>query len=479
MTMPPEAVGLWQLSIRRIGWISDYDATHPSKGTWQVYDATPIVGPITPPTNPGDPFIITGSSFGNTQGTINVCAWPNWPSPYSSSTCASTPPWTVGSISLWGATIRAILIPPLGASGHYCVQVTRLGLNGVAFVPAPNAASNATSNCGGDIVAPAPTVRIMTQNGNNVSDATQTVIIGQQVVLNASYSPYSPAGLTQNWTIGGTYVGGFTGSTFDGQTCPATVANPTPTAGRTCSPDTTKSALTYYFTEAGSNVQVTYSATDSDGINYTAKTFFNIVKPTADTSFSIDAGAIQATAGGSDAIAADTALGYMAIHYGMGTGAIPAGVRFLANYLLPPGGYAGTAQWVQVTTASTVVRTPVDGTARTKDCSNRYDQGNPPTYPYDSNQNGTSDSPNNELLVGYNDYNLNQTYTMMLMFRPSLPNSIFVPLATASWAWSAHVISPDGGHNWAFVSKTPASPVVRYANQFLTWTDNTATCIYK
>jgi hypothetical protein len=168
MTMPPEAVGLWQLSIRRIGWISDYDATHPSKGKWQVYDATPVISGVSPSTIPGGQSAlvsITGSGFGNALGAVRVCNWTNWPSafPMGAGTCAQSPDWTVGQISLWGAVINVLLTPSPSASGHYCVQVTKTGQNGNPFSPAPNAESTADGNCqeiGETPVCGTPTVTI-------------------------------------------------------------------------------------------------------------------------------------------------------------------------------------------------------------------------------------------------------------------------------------------------------------------------------
>jgi len=175
-------------------------------------------------------------------------------------------------------------------------------------------------------------------------------------------------------------------------------------------------------------------------------------------------------------IVADTEPGYMALRYGPNSNNIP-GVSLALNPLnySVPTGFSGQIQWVQVTGENTtVVRTPAGGgPSQTKRCSGQLDT----TYPYDTNQNRTTDSPNNQLLVGYQEYNLNHNFTMWLMFRPDLPNAIFVPLERVTWSWSADVISSDGGNTWNFVSKIPAgTPASQSVNTFPVWAGNTRDC---
>ena len=199
---------------------------------------------------------------------------------------------------------------------------------------------------------PAPTTTILF-NGTDVTNKTTNVIVGQQIALTASIS----GGVSisqQNWAIGGTYVGGFTNASG---TCPTNPPAPTASTGTTCSPATTGANVTYYFTDSGNNVTASYFAVGSDGTNYSAQTSFNIVKPLADTSFSADAKPIVINALDQTGYATDTAPGYMALRYGLGSSSIPSGITFLPNYLTPDG-YSGTIQWVQVLNTNTVVRTP-------------------------------------------------------------------------------------------------------------------------
>ncbi|MEO8368840.1 MAG: hypothetical protein ABI806_06550 [Candidatus Solibacter sp.] len=74
MTMPPEGVGLWQFSIRRQGFITDYDATHPSLGSFRVYDPTPEITSITPSEfnagTLGAPVTIVGRGFGSKPAIV-------------------------------------------------------------------------------------------------------------------------------------------------------------------------------------------------------------------------------------------------------------------------------------------------------------------------------------------------------------------------------------------------------------------------
>jgi hypothetical protein len=151
VTMPVEAgVGPWQVSVTRVGWIRDYTAAHPpSQGKMQVYDATPVISSVTSSTDGTNTYTIAGTNFGTAIGSVRVCDWPNWPNafPPGSGPCTQSPAWTPGGISLWGAIIKVALTRSFGASGHYCLKVTRAGTNGNAFAAAPNAGSTAESNC--------------------------------------------------------------------------------------------------------------------------------------------------------------------------------------------------------------------------------------------------------------------------------------------------------------------------------------------
>ena len=117
IAVPPEATGLWRVGVTRKGYISDYDATHPSTGLLQVFDATPTVGPVTASNGT---YTIQGQHFGPNPGSIILCAM-------SSPTCTqTTPDITLGNITSWSdVLITAALTPQLIHSQSYCVRVSR------------------------------------------------------------------------------------------------------------------------------------------------------------------------------------------------------------------------------------------------------------------------------------------------------------------------------------------------------------------
>ena len=137
-----------------------------------------------------------------------------------------------------------------------------------------------------------PVIRI-TRGGNDITDATSDVIVGQQIVLNAQVTGTYTAG-TQTWNLGGTTVGGFVADNSQGYTTPLSLI---------------QADITFYFVNSGTNVIATYSVTAS-GVIYSASTRFNIVKPLSSSGATFSASAL-----GADAINVTTSLGFPAVEY--------------------------------------------------------------------------------------------------------------------------------------------------------------------
>ena len=146
ITLPAVASGLWRIQVGFHGYISDYDATHPSTGLLQVFDATPqITGLDQTQPIPGGQIAVTinGTGFGS-AGTVAVCALVSSSGPCTQTADITVPPGLV----IWGTTISAVLIPQVATLGPaYCVQVQSRGASGTSFVGAPNGASTASGNC--------------------------------------------------------------------------------------------------------------------------------------------------------------------------------------------------------------------------------------------------------------------------------------------------------------------------------------------
>ena len=437
------------------------------------------------PLYPGGQAWITiwGKNFGPQIGSVRILLPGS--NLDSGITAAVVPPYGTwvdtlpvsGEIATYGQVNALLDAWPTVAVGPYDVQIVSRGTEGRFF--AAQEGQDRSQRAQGAVQVspiPVPIVKIL-RDGSDITNTSRTVIIGEQISLTSSVVLLNGTALSAgNWTIGGSYVGGFTSSQLgQGNTCPPLASNPTANVAHPCNPTTDTPQTMFYFTDSASSVDVSYSITGDDGRPYSAKTTFRVVKPTADTSFDPDAPPIQVTRLNESGIVVDEEPGYLALRYGSGT---TAGISFIPNFLIPSG-YSGTTQWVQVTTTATTTRTLVGSNQpTTRDCSNRLDS----SYPYDARQGGTTDSPNNQLLVGYQDYNRNDSYIMMLEFKPALPNAIFVPFAKVVWNWGAHVQSTDGGLTWTFVPTSKAvtnpSPKGQYTSTFSSWTANTTTCGY-
>ena len=189
--VPPDC-GEWR--SREHGWISDYDATHPSTGLLQVFDATPVIRSVSQPTvfpNGQMSFTIQGNNFGSTQGAVRVCAYPA-----ASGDCTTDPTWTVAQIS-WGAVISVLLTPPPTASGSYCLQVASVGASGSHFLAAPNGETTDASACVQAVAYYTISGRVTTADGKGVSGITMDP---QQTIRTDANGNYS-----MTVTTGGSY----------------------------------------------------------------------------------------------------------------------------------------------------------------------------------------------------------------------------------------------------------------------------------
>jgi hypothetical protein len=155
----------------------------------QVFDAAPTIVGVYPssPSSDGGPFSvqITGTNFG-AAGSVAVCLLPVGGGP-----CAQTGDVVpqAGSIQ-WGlAVIFVTLVPQLGASGPYCLQLSSLGATGTGFIPAPGVSTSGSACTGNIIIRPTLTLTPMDVSGSP----------GDVFVLT---STTSAASATYAWSLG-------------------------------------------------------------------------------------------------------------------------------------------------------------------------------------------------------------------------------------------------------------------------------------
>jgi hypothetical protein len=107
------------------------------------------------------------------------------------------------------------------------------------------------------------------RNGD-ITDKTSTVCVGEEMLLQCWLEPMSGAPQITNyqWTIPGTYVGNYLHSTMLGENVPANLTN-------------TNGVVIYYWVDKLDAGNVTCRV-KAAGQEFSAKTTFNVLKPTAD-----------------------------------------------------------------------------------------------------------------------------------------------------------------------------------------------------
>lgn len=284
------------------------------------------------------------------------------------------------------------------------------------------------------IVQP-PSPRVLF-NGTDVTGTTSNVIVGQQISL-----AYSVNGVVQNvsWSVPGVTAGGYNANVQAAAAVPADFSGPAPV---------------FYWVDGGSRVVAVTVIVN--GVQGTANATFNVLAPQGYiTPEALGAAAISIRILGNPPGSFAT--------YGP-VGGI-GGVRFTRVYDMPAG-YGGNFQWVQIVNATGGTRTvAATGEVQRNNCGPALDT----TYPYSSNIT-TEDSPAQELLPGFSARTRSDTFMITVMFRPSLVNSIWVPLAKVDWSWGFSATSVDGGGTWSISSATPAGVLAASpTTSFPTW----------
>jgi hypothetical protein len=239
-------------------------------------------------------------------------------------------------------------------------------------------------------------------NGNDVTNTTTTVIIGEQIPLDASYFPSEGVSVDgQQWEIPGVPVGGFAASDAAGSYSGVG--------------DTGSDSVTFYWTTPGTR-PVTFSMTLSTGDILEATATFNCVAPTA----SITAVTSSVNVG-TDALPFP---GY-GLYFNSNSG-VP-GITF-SQAVSVPGGFSGATEWLQIVQSSSDARTSSAGTQHTNVPAGCLDT----EYPYSPNSKA-SDTPAQPLQSAYYSYTRQDSFTMFLMFQPT--GGIFVPVRLVNWSW--------------------------------------------
>ncbi len=386
-------------------------------GSLGVYDQTPVITSIAPGSfQAGDSYSVTisGSHFGTVCPTVAISGAGNSSFGVTGG-CSDT-------------SVAGTATFDVNATGPTAtVTLTSKGY-GNGFLPAPGQPSGGQR---GVTIAPAKATPHMYFNGQEVTNRTTTVIVGQQIQLMST--PTLPGGITvqsHSWSVPGAVVANYQASDAQAQ-----VTEYTP-------PDA--SDTSFYWFAAGANT-VTDTFVLSNGVSQTATAAFQVVAPSWEQ-LTLNHGVVNINSScyGSLFVADGTCLP-------VGDGIdVSAGVTV-------PSGFSGTWSWSQFVTAATASLTS-KATGKTTTCS--ASGGDASTL----NEGATVwfDDPGISLDTGgtYNEEADADSFMTYLMFMPTGAGSIWVPLASLTWSWSGVAVNTGGSQNagWAVQSSTNPPP---------------------
>ena len=286
-------------------------------------------------------------------------------------------------------------------------------------------------------------------SGTDVTNTTQSAVVGQQIVLCASYT--LPSGVTvssQSWSVPGTTVGGFT-------------VGPGSNTGGTTPTNFNQASTTFYWVVSASSQVVVFTLNLSNGQSPTAQATFSIAGPTAvSVSTQLDQARIIA---GPD--------------LSFGNPPSSVGIRFTAS-ASPPSGYSNTFVWVQIINSASAVQYRSSGN---KNCTFSGVPGLDGTYPYpNASSNTANDSPAWPLTSIDSEDTFTLNAQMFLMWRPGLTNDIPVPLGSVTWQFFGDAVQNTSTQTWTVQSDSSQSAnAFQSGSTFPAWSsvaNGNATC---
>jgi hypothetical protein len=337
---------------------------------------------------------------------------------------AATPLWTTSATNI--ATVNANSGVVSGVHGGsftlHAVDVASRTVPG-------QACSDQYTNCPTfypTADAPGTVVGILSGScsGSDVTNKTQTVVVGQQIILCGSYA--LPSGVPQHffsWSI--------PGSTANP---PTAIANFTASAaGSTVTSVTvTQQSTTIHFVSAGNSIVVAFTLGFGNAQSLTAQTTYTVNAPSPASP------TVTLPAGGRFYI--DTLTGCTGkpsgpyLIFGNISGPVPgcagtytgaAGIAFSPPTTTTP---AGTFSFVQLVNSDTVKYNALT-------CTATNTPGLDAAYPY-QNKTGqlVNDAPFSPLPATYSTSSRNFAATMYLLWQSSTAGSIPVPIGSVNWS---------------------------------------------
>jgi hypothetical protein len=273
--------------------------------------------------------------------------------------------------------------------------------------------------------------------GESLTQGVKTVIVGQKI--NLRLKPANASNIS--WTVPGVRVADYKVD-YNGPNSTVSTAAVTELTQN----QTNGNQVTYYWVDGSltgvrKEVQVAFRV---GGKNRTKKALFDVVRPEA---------FVSASATGAITVDSNFDEAGTYVHYGKRTGT--PGVKFLqTSPIIKPSGFDGIVQWVQVVYEDRQYRDGAGPHTSRQIGNDRY-------YPYTlivPDQINANDSPGQLLLSGMQEMIISDNYDMYLMFKPSLNESIWVPLKKVTWGWRANVTPTT--FSWSLNSSSKVGPTI-------------------
>jgi len=311
-----------------------------------------------------------------------------------------------------------------------------------------------------------PKILLGGSGGTDITNTTQNVVVGQQIILYGSYSLPSGATLTsQSWTIPGTSanpptaIAGFA----------ANFANTTSTGGPVflTSQQLGAQSISYYWV-APISAGTTASSTNTVQftLNYAvngvaqppvnASATFMVSGPTSIKVSVPSVGSIQFLDNGTTSAAIE-----------FGDNSNTPGITFKASASPPPTNNSGQFNWAQIISNDSYGYT---GTTPTS-CNGPTGLDNSFPFALTSNAFTIVDGPGRPLLSADTEFTWAWNATMYFMWQPSIVgnSTIFVPLGSISWQFQADVTQNMPTQTWAVKSSTASPGTFQVGTTYPAW----------
>lgn len=252
---------------------------------------------------------------------------------------------------------------------------------------------------------------LIKMNGVNITNKTQSTIVGRQIPLTGEVIGGTPT--TKSWSVPGSPIKNYTASSVS-----AKVTN-------LSSADLQGSSVAFYWVNGGSGREVKYTVTVNGQI-YSGKTTFNVVRPSC--TLTTSTGEVHVSDN----------RGSWWLSFGDPVPNTP-GIIFTSEGSIP-GGFTGYLAYAQVLT-STLHRRQTEGGQWYRKSGSQLCDGQ---FPYSSIPPPvTDDSPGESLTSDCVVVSADDAFSMYVIFKPSGTGSIWVPLRKVNWWWEGTAVRSD------------------------------------